>query len=219
MSHKTFHLGDLPLSGGEVLYDARLVYQTYGAMSPAGDNVVVMPTFYTGSHERNEGFFGPGRALDPARHFIVSINLIGGGKSSSPSNSTKQPGATFPAISFQDNVRAQYILLTRELAMQNHYPAVDVLGSISRVMDDIVDDGHRQNAYRLKQVMATYRKAEDLINIGAYVSGSNPKIDYAITMVDKINAYLQQYITETVAFDDSVGQMEQLFESSTTKNI
>ena len=109
-----------------------------------------------------------------------------------------------------------HILLTRDLAMQNHYPAIDVLGSISRVMDDIVDDKHKENAQRLKQVMATYRKAEDLINIGAYVSGSNHKIDYAITMFEKINAYLRQDIEETVIYEDSVGQMEQLFETSTT---
>ena len=109
-----------------------------------------------------------------------------------------------------------HILLTRDLAMQNHYPAIDVLGSISRVMDDIVDDKHKENAQRLKQIMATYRKAEDLINIGAYVSGSNPKIDYAITMFEKINAYLRQDIEETVIYEDSVGQMEQLFETGTT---
>ena len=105
-----------------------------------------------------------------------------------------------------------HINLTRDLAMQNHYPAVDVLGSISRVMDDIVDDKHRHNAQQLKQIMATYRKAEDLINIGAYVAGSNPKIDHAIAMHDKINDYLQQDLGETVKFDDSVGQMAALFE-------
>jgi flagellum-specific ATP synthase len=105
-----------------------------------------------------------------------------------------------------------HINLARDLAMQNHYPAVDVLGSISRVMDDIVDDKHRHNAHQLKQIMATYRKAEDLINIGAYVAGSNPKIDYAIAMNDKITAYLQQTIGETVVFEDSVGQMAALFE-------
>ncbi|MEX1349359.1 MAG: FliI/YscN family ATPase, partial [Desulfobacterales bacterium] len=77
-----------------------------------------------------------------------------------------------------------HIDLTRDLAMENHYPAVDVLSSISRVMDDIIDDQHKQNARRLKQILATYRKAEDLINIGAYVAGSNPKIDYAIKMFD-----------------------------------
>jgi len=108
-----------------------------------------------------------------------------------------------------------HINLTRDLAMQNHYPAVDVLGSISRVMDDIIDENHRQIAYGLKQILATYRKAEDLINIGAYVSGSNPKIDYAITMIDRINAYLQQDIGETVTLEDSVAQLDLMFEDNT----
>ena len=98
--------------------------------------------------------------------------------------------------------------------MQNHYPAVDVLGSISRVMDDIVDDKHKHNAQQLKQIMATYRKAEDLINIGAYVAGSNPKIDNAIAINEKIIAYLQQDIGETVIFEDSVAQMNHLFENN-----
>ena len=118
MGHKTFKLGNLPLTDGGTLRDAQLAYQTYGTLSPVGDNVVVMPTFYTGSHERNEGYFGPGRALDPARHFIVSINLFGGGKSTSPSNSTQQPGAIFPSVSFQDNIRAQHTLLTEELNVE-----------------------------------------------------------------------------------------------------
>ncbi|MBT8367212.1 MAG: flagellar protein export ATPase FliI [Deltaproteobacteria bacterium] len=105
-----------------------------------------------------------------------------------------------------------HINLTRDLAMQNHYPAVDVLGSISRVMADVVDDKHKQSANKLKEILATYRKAEDLINIGAYVSGSNSKIDYAIEMIDRINAYLRQDIGETVFFEDSIAQLNLLFE-------
>lgn len=104
-----------------------------------------------------------------------------------------------------------HINLSRDLAMQNHYPAIDVLGSISRVMVDVVDDEHKKNANRLKEILATYRKAEDLINIGAYVSGSNSKIDYAIEMIDRINAYLRQDIDETVFFDDSIAQLDALF--------
>ncbi|MEM6624655.1 MAG: alpha/beta fold hydrolase [Pseudomonadota bacterium] len=115
--HKTYHLGDLELTNGGILRDAQLAFQTYGTLSPARDNVVVMPTFYTGSHTRNEGFFGSGRALDPSRHYIVSINLIGGGISSSPSNSQAQPAAAFPQISFQDNINAQHRLLTQELGV------------------------------------------------------------------------------------------------------
>jgi flagellum-specific ATP synthase len=106
-----------------------------------------------------------------------------------------------------------HINLTRDLAAQNHYPAIDVLGSISRVMDDIIHPQQRQNASKLKETMAIYRKAEDLINIGAYVSGSNPKIDYAIEMIEKINGYLKQDIDQTTNFDDSISQLAQLFES------
>jgi flagellum-specific ATP synthase len=104
-----------------------------------------------------------------------------------------------------------HIVLSRELAMQNHYPAIDILRSISRVMDDIVDASQRRNAGRLKETLATFRKAEDLINIGAYASGSNPKIDYAIKMIDRINAYLKQDITEAVSLAEGRAQLEALF--------
>ncbi|MGI9390398.1 MAG: hypothetical protein ACR2O1_10110, partial [Boseongicola sp.] len=90
MDHKEFDLGDVKLQSGETLRGAKLAFKTYGNLAPSGNNVVVMPTFYTGTHQRNEGFFGAGRAVDPARHFIVSINLFGNGLSSSPSN-TPQP--------------------------------------------------------------------------------------------------------------------------------
>jgi flagellum-specific ATP synthase len=104
-----------------------------------------------------------------------------------------------------------HINLTRELAVQNHYPAIDVLASISRVMDDVVEPGQKQNAGRLKEALATYRKAEDLINIGAYVPGSSPRIDHAIKMIDRINAYLRQDITERVSFTESGAQLKALF--------
>jgi flagellum-specific ATP synthase len=106
-----------------------------------------------------------------------------------------------------------HIHLTRELAVQNHYPAIDVLSSISRVMDDIIDVPHRRAAGRLKETLAAYRRAEDLINIGAYVAGSNPKIDQAIRMIDRINAYLRQGVDEAVPFSQSVAQLEALIGS------
>lgn len=104
-----------------------------------------------------------------------------------------------------------HVVLTRELAMQGHYPAIDVSRSISRVMEDIISDAHRQSARKLKSVLATYRKAEDLINIGAYAAGSNPDIDYAIQMMGKINAYLQQDVSDAVTFEDSVEDLTALF--------
>lgn len=111
-AHRTFPLGDVALQGGERLKDAQLAYQTYGTLNHAADNVVVLPTFYTGTHIRNEGFFGPGRAIDPDRHFIVSINLFGNGLSTSPSNAHPDcAGARFPRVSFHDNVACQHRLL------------------------------------------------------------------------------------------------------------
>ena len=103
-----------------------------------------------------------------------------------------------------------HIVLTRELATQGHYPAIDVSRSISRVMDDIITPSQRELARKLKAVLATYRKAEDLINIGAYVDGSNPRIDDAIKRIDPINAYLCQDIDATVSLEESFAQLSKL---------
>ena len=104
-----------------------------------------------------------------------------------------------------------HIVLSRDLSIRNHYPAIDVLSSVSRVMDDITSSKHRINSNKLKETLSTYKKAEDLINIGAYVSGSNAKIDYAIDMIDKINCYLKQDVAENVSFEESIAQLERLF--------
>jgi len=118
VDHQVFSPGDFELQSGKVLPDTQLAYKTYGSLNAERNNAVILPTFYTGSHMRNEGFFGPGRAIDPARHFVVSVNLLGNGISSSPSN-TPAPhgGANFPHITLFDNVRAQYRLLTEELGV------------------------------------------------------------------------------------------------------
>ncbi len=120
MDYEIFELGDFELQSDAPLAGAKLAYKTYGELNAAGDNAVVLPTFYTGTHVRNEGYFGPGRALDPARHFIVSINLFGNGLSSSPSNTPPpQAGADFPRITFYDNVRAQHRLLIEHLGVDS----------------------------------------------------------------------------------------------------
>jgi homoserine O-acetyltransferase/O-succinyltransferase len=106
-----FPLGNFTLQSGQVLEDAQLAYVTCGALSQAGDNAVLFPTYYTGTHHENLSMVGPGRALDPARHFIVIVNLLGNGQSSSPSNHPTQGGPQFPHISLLDNVSAQWRLL------------------------------------------------------------------------------------------------------------
>ena len=114
----TYEIPDFELQSGSVLPCARLVYKTYGELNAAKDNVVVLPTFYTGNHQRNEGFFGANRALNPTTHFIISVNMFGNGISSSPSN-TPEPfnASSFPTITLFDNVRAQHMLLTKLLGV------------------------------------------------------------------------------------------------------
>ena len=100
-----------------------------------------------------------------------------------------------------------HIVLSRSLAAANHYPAVDVLNSISRLMPDITTDEHRAQAGRLRDLLAAYRQAEDLINIGAYVAGSNPRVDEAIKVYQKIVSYLQQGMHEHSDYNDTLLQM------------
>lgn len=107
--YEIFDLGDFRLRSGAVMEGAFLAYRTYGRLNAAGDNAVVMPTFYTGTHRRNEVFFGPGRPVDPGKHFIIGINMFGNGLSASPSN---RGGADFPQPTLADNVEAQHRLVT-----------------------------------------------------------------------------------------------------------
>ncbi|MDR0963906.1 MAG: flagellar protein export ATPase FliI [Clostridium sp.] len=104
-----------------------------------------------------------------------------------------------------------HIMLSRKLGHKNHYPAIDILQSISRCMSAIADKEHKKAAGELKNVMATYNEAEDLINIGAYKKGSNPQIDYAISKIDEVNRFLRQETMEKVDFSTSVSMMEALF--------
>ena len=104
-----------------------------------------------------------------------------------------------------------HIMLSRSLAQKNHYPAIDVLQSISRVMSQIVGKEHKQVAGKLKNVLATYQEAEDLINIGAYKKGSNKNIDYAIEKIDAVNEFLCQATDEKIGFDDTLQRLSAIF--------
>ena len=104
-----------------------------------------------------------------------------------------------------------HIVLDRKIAQKNHYPAIDVLQSISRVMSSIVDSKHKKASGQLKNVLATYSEAEDLVNIGAYKAGSNPSIDYALSKIDAVNEFLQQDVYEKISFEESIRRLEELF--------
>ena len=104
-----------------------------------------------------------------------------------------------------------HIMLSRKLGHKNHYPAIDVLQSISRVMSSIATKEHKALAGKLKNVMATYNEAEDLINIGAYKNGSNPDIDYAIRKIRDVNAFLRQDTDEKFLFEEEIALLGDLF--------
>ncbi len=97
-----------------------------------------------------------------------------------------------------------HIVLSRALAHRNLYPAIDVLSSVSRLMNDIVSEEHQQIAAEVRQTLSTYREAEDLINIGAYSRGSNPRIDNAIALIDRIETFLRQSVDEHISFEKTL---------------
>jgi len=105
-----------------------------------------------------------------------------------------------------------HIVLSRKLANKNHYPAIDILQSVSRVMSDVVTKSHKKQANYLMSLVATYRDAEDLINIGAYSKGSNESIDEAINKIKRINDFLTQEVDEVFTIDEVVEQLSGLYE-------
>ena len=105
-----------------------------------------------------------------------------------------------------------HIVLSRKLANANHFPAIDVSASISRLMVEIVSPKHRELASKLRDILSVYEKNEDLLSIGAYKAGTNPRLDYAISKIDQINAFLMQGINESFSYDESLHQLESILQ-------
>ncbi len=113
-----------------------------------------------------------------------------------------------------DSVRSildGHIVLSRKLAQDRHYPSIDVLQSVSRLTSRLLDEEQRNLSSRLIQTLALYKSSEDMIRIGAYVKGSHRETDYAISMIDKINAFLQQPVEDYASIDDARKALEALF--------
>ena len=103
-----------------------------------------------------------------------------------------------------------HIVLSRNIAAQNHFPAIDVLASVSRVMSAVAAEEHLDASRKLRALMAVYKEAEDLIHIGAYVKGSSPKIDEAIEKIDAINEFLCQGVFEVQSFEETISRLESI---------
>jgi len=100
-----------------------------------------------------------------------------------------------------------HVVLSRKIAARNFYPSVDVLESVSRVMPSIVSEEHLQAAGRIRELLAVYAEAEDLISIGAYKSGSNPKVDWAVSHLQKVRSFLRQSVDEHVSFAEMENEL------------
>jgi len=109
-----------------------------------------------------------------------------------------------------------HVVLSRDLASKNHYPSIDVLQSVSRIMNDITDSEIQALASRIREHLAIYQDAKDLIDIGAYVEGSNPKIDEAIRYIDRIRNFLCQDIDENNSYENMLISMKKVFEGAET---
>jgi len=105
-----------------------------------------------------------------------------------------------------------HVVLSRKLANKGHYPAVDILSSISRVMPNVADKEHIKAANEVKEVLANYDENEDLINIGAYAKGTNPKIDYAISKISKVNDFLTQDVHDRLSFQEVINHLKTLLQ-------
>jgi flagellum-specific ATP synthase len=105
-----------------------------------------------------------------------------------------------------------HVVLSRRIAEKNHYPAIDILKSVSRLMPSIVNSEHKFLANKLRKHLSVYEQAEDLINIGAYTMGSNPDIDASLRVINKINDFLVQGVDESYEFSQTIALLNQAVE-------
>ena len=103
-----------------------------------------------------------------------------------------------------------HIVLSRQLADRGHFPAIEILGSVSRVMPNIVDERHRRLATDLRDVLSAYESARDLIDIGAYVAGSNPAVDRALRLMPRLRRFLQQTPDEMSSLEETLNALERI---------
>ena len=117
---------------------------------------------------------------------------------------------TDPIVDIVRGIVDGHIFLSRKMAEMNHYPAIDTLGSISRLFTAIADKEHKEAVHKLRQLLSIYRENKDLIDVGMYQAGSNPKLDIAIELMPQINGFLQQRTTDLVSMDSTIQTVKDL---------
>ena len=119
-------LGDLKLASGETLRDCRVGYSTFGALNASKSNAVLFPTWFTGTSEQLQAFVGEGKPLDPAKHYVILVDALANGVSTSPSNSRPQPRMRFPKITIRDMVHSQYRLAAEALKLTRLHAVIGI---------------------------------------------------------------------------------------------
>jgi flagellum-specific ATP synthase len=123
-----------------------------------------------------------------------------------------------PVADMSRSILDGHIVLSRELAMENHYPSIDILQSISRVMPNIIEDKHKEYAAKFVDTLSTYKKFEDMINLGAYKHGSNVKVDFAIKLIERIRGFLKQDMHNPIEYADSLQGLYCIFDEVTSES-
>jgi flagellum-specific ATP synthase len=123
-----------------------------------------------------------------------------------------------PVADMSRSILDGHIVLTRDLAMENHYPSIDILQSISRVMPHVIEEKHKKYAERFVEALSIYKKFEDMINLGAYKAGTNPKVDFSIRLVEKLNSYLRQDTNEMIDYADALQSLYFIFDEADKGN-
>jgi homoserine O-acetyltransferase len=152
-------LGDFRLESGQVINDCRLGYRTFGTLNKEQSNAILFPTWFAGTSKDlvDLGFIGPSRLADTSRYFVVAVDALGNGVSSSPSNSKKQPGRTFPEFTVRDMVKAQHQLLTKVLGFGQLHAVIGIsMGGLQAFQWTLSYPGFAQKAV---SIMGTPRTA------------------------------------------------------------
>jgi len=209
---KVASLGDFQLVSGEVIREARIAYRTFGEINAEKNNILVFPTWFDGktSDLLKYELIGPGKLADSSRYFVVAIDALGNGVSSSPSNSADQPGGAFPAITITDMVNSQHRLLTKHLHI-DHVKAVmgismggmqtcQWLGSYPDFMDAAIpiDGTPKMTSYDMLQ----WQTHERIIGVMQGAGHSNADIAEVVSPLNLMTLWTPDYLVENVEADE-----------------
>lgn len=202
-------IGDLPLTSGETLYNCEIGYLAAGTLNADKSNVIVFPTWFIGTSAGlvQSGLIGPGKLADTDRYFVIAIDSLGNGVSTSPSNSTRQPGAAFPAITIKDMVNAQHTLLTAHLGIDHVMAVMGIsmggmqtfqwIGQYPEFMNKavVVEGSPRMTSYDLVQ----WQTHETAIELMQQAGISNAKIMEFLATASLVTLWTPDYFVENIS--------------------